>query len=366
LTHKAVKILADNGSGSFTWVQTAIASERADDVARLAKGEFVVWNGSFGGGTSLVSGVETELEKSTKAGVVFVFAAGNTGAVGVQYPGNGKYSIATASADQNLARSSFSTTGPEVWSIMPGRNINSTYKGNTWASLSGTSMASPFNTAAVAIGFSKWGNKMGDLARIRAYLAWCAKDLGAPGKDNEFGWGIELIQNILDRDPANTPGLPTDPPPPPPPPTPGLKSITPLNVTLKMPVKVYWDNVSAALPTSEGRTFKTAGRGSRPANKALALKTSVVWFDISAPSTTNATATAEKLEKEVAAYFTSRGFMLPQGQDESWAAYWAAYFLEMGLQQGASKWGITVTRVTLDTVGGQKVPITELKHWPIK
>jgi len=365
VTHKAVKILSDNGSGSFTWVQTAIAAERADDQARLARGEFVVWNGSFGGGTSLVSGVETELEKSTKAGVVFVFAAGNTGAVGVQYPGNGKYSIATASADQNLARSSFSTMGPEVWSIMPGKNINSTYKGNTWATLSGTSMASPFNTAAVAIGFSKWGNKMGDLARVRAYLAWCAKDLGAPGKDNEFGWGIELIQNILDRDPTQTPGLPTDPPPPPPPPATG-QSISPLPVVLKNQYKVFWSNATA-LSVVEAKTFKTGGKGSRTANKGLANTETLVSFTISAPSTSNDNLVSEKLENAVGGYFNQRGFMLPPGQDASWAAYWSAYFLEMGLQM-AGDWRVTVTDVRYKTAGGQWVFISEnrLKHWPIK
>jgi len=155
LTHKAVKILSNSGSGSFNWVQAAFAAERADDLVRLNRGEFVVYNGSFGGGSGLVAGVEAELQKSTDAGIVFCFAAGNTGTTGVNYPGNGKYSVACASLDQSLVRSSYSTMGPEVWAAMPGRGINSTYKGNTWAQLSGTSMATPFLTAATAVGFSK-------------------------------------------------------------------------------------------------------------------------------------------------------------------------------------------------------------------
>ncbi len=262
LEHKAVKILADNGSGQFAWVQTAIAAERADDKARLDAGGFVVWNGSFGGGTAIIEACDAEIKKSTDLGVVFCFAAGNTGQAGVNYPGCGKYSIATASLDQGLARSSYSTTGPEVWAAMPGRNINSTYKGNSWAVLSGTSMATPFLTAATAVAFSKWGPKLGarGLDGVRSYIAWCAKDLGAPGRDAEYGWGVELIAHILDRDPSETPGLPTDPPPPPPPG--GNKSITPLTVALKGQYKVFWDNLSgAAAGASEARTFKRGGRG---------------------------------------------------------------------------------------------------------
>lgn len=366
LTHKAVKILSDNGSGSFTWVQTAIASERADDVARLARGEFVVWNGSFGGGTSLVSGVETELQKSTDAGAVFCFAAGNTGAVGVNYPGNGKYSIACASLDQNQTRSSYSTMGVEVWSAMPGRGINSTYKGGGWAQLSGTSMATPFLTAAVAIAYSKWGAKLGKVDRVRAYLAWCAKDLGTPGRDNEFGWGIELISNILDRDPTQTPGLPNDPPPPPPPPAQGT-SINPLPVALKNQYKVFWSNAVAGASISEAKTFKTGGKGSRSANRNLATTETLVSFEIKAPSKSNADAESARLETAVGNYFNQRGFMLPAGQDASWACYWAAYFLEMGLQM-AGDWRVTVTKAAYKTAGGQiiAIPETALKHWPVK
>lgn len=364
IQHKAVKILADNGSGSFNWVQTAFSAERSDDAARIAKGEFVVYNGSFGGGTGLIAGVEAELQKSTASGVVFCFAAGNTGGLGVNYPGNGKYSIACGSLDQNLTKSSYSTFGPEVWASMPGRNINSTYKGNTWASLSGTSMAVPFLSAATAVGFSKWGAKMGDLARVRAYIAWCCKDLGAAGKDNDFGWGVALIQNILDRDPTQTPNLPNDPPPPPPPVT-GGQSITPLPVALKGQFKINWANLGTASLVSEARTFKTGGRGSKAANRNLASNETLVSFDILAPSKSDANTTSDKLEKAVGDYFTNRGFMLPAGQDASWAAYWSAYFLEMGLQQ-AGDWRVTVDSVKYKTSGGQTIEIKALKHWPIK
>lgn len=367
LKHKAVKILSDGGSGSFDWVKNAVAGERSEDLAIIQGGGFVVCNGSFGGGTALVPNVEAELQKSTDAGVVFLFAAGNTGTSGVNYPGNGKYSIACASLDQNLSRSSYSTMGVEVWAAMPGRNINSTYKGNTWASLSGTSMATPFLTAATAVAYSKWGSKIKNLATLRAYLAWCAKDLGTAGRDPETGFGVDLISNILDRDPANTPGLPSDPPPPPPPPVVGGQAITPLPVTLKNEYKILWSNVSASVAITEARPFKTGGRGSRSANRGLANNETLVTFEILAPAVGSSATVSDKLEAAVAKYFTQRGFILPANQDASWAAYWAAYFLEMGLQMDGD-WRVTVTRVSFKTPGGQTISQTKdsLKHWPIK
>lgn len=362
LKHKAVKILSNAGSGSFNWVQNAIASERAEDVAALQRGEFVVYNGSFGGGTGLIAGVETELQKSVEAGVVFCFAAGNTSGAGVNYPGNGKYSIACGSLDQSLARSSYSTTGPEVWNAMPGRNINSTYKGQTYATLSGTSMATPFLTAALAVAYSKWGPKLKGIDRVRAYLAWCAKDIVPIGKDNETGWGYALISNILDRDPSQTPGLPNDPPPPPPPGN-SLVGVTPLTVALAKEYAINYDNLTqAASDTGSATTFKTAGKGSRKKNQGLALKTVKVRFVLTFPNKVGATEAATKLEAAVDKYFTNRGFLLPAKQDESWAAYWAAYFLEMGLSTG-EKWEVDVLSVEHQS-GGQKIINTNLLRWP--
>lgn len=368
LQHKAVKILGDNGSGSFDWVSRAVAGERTDDQLRLSKGEFVVCNGSFGGGTSLVSAVEAELKKSTDIGVAFLFAAGNTGAAGVNYPGNGKYSIACASLDQGLTRSSYSTTGVEVWAAMPGRGILSTYLNNSWATLSGTSMATPFLTGVTAIAYSKWGNKLKTkgLSGLRSYIAWCAKDIDVAGKDNNTGWGLELIQNVLDKDPDNTPGLPPTDPNPPAPPS-GNVSISPLPVLLNKEYTVLWDNLqgSAATKSKEAKTFKTAGRGSRKENQGLALKAIKVQFEISVKSTKDTETTSKELEKAVAAYLTNRGFLLLAGQDESHAAYWAAYFLEMGLST-INGIDCDVSKVSFKTSDGHTIGITALKRWPLR
>lgn len=365
VSHKAVKILSNTGSGSFSWVANCYATERADDKARIDRGEFVVYNGSFGGGTGLVQEVEAEIKKSADLGVVFLFAAGNTGGAGVNYPGNGKLSIACASLDQGLARSSYSTTGPEVWAGMPGRNINSTWKQGGYALLSGTSMATPFLTAATAIGFSKWGSRMGNTERVRAYLAWCCRDLPPTGKDNETGWGLALISNILDKDPGLTPGLPTDPPPPPP--APGLKGFDPLTLELSKEVVVNWTHYGgSAASETQAKTFKTAGPGSRKANQELSLNQVKVRFVIKFWHGDGTQSASDYLSSTLEKYFQNRGFLIPAGQDESWAAIYAGYFFDMHMAQTEKK-EVNIEVVKFGSKGGevQLVPPSAWT-WPRK
>lgn len=213
LRGKSVKVL-DKTSGSFTWYANAIATERTQDKALQESGVSVVWNSSLGGGTSDIAFVDAELKKSTDLGVTFVSAAGNSNGP-VNYPGRSSYSITTASLDQNLLRSSYSCFGPQITASMPGRSITSTYLGNRYATLSGTSMASPFLAAATVIAKAKWGpSKLPNYTVTRDYLELVATDLGEEGFDDYYGAGINYITAILDTDPDE---LFDNPPPPPPP-----------------------------------------------------------------------------------------------------------------------------------------------------
>lgn len=223
---KSVKILSDQGSGSFSWVANAYRTERTEDQQIIQQGGAVVYNGSFGGGTSAIRDVEEELQKSTEAGVVFVFAAGNTNGP-VNYPGLSRYAITVSSLDQNLKKSSFSSFGPEVSQAKPGRSITSTYPGGRYASLSGTSMASPFSAGIVCLALSRWGRaKLPDYNAVRDYLEEIAYDLGDEGHDDLYGHGLVYVSAVLDNDPDDIlDGGTPPPPPPPPPPAPG-KDVT--------------------------------------------------------------------------------------------------------------------------------------------
>jgi len=362
---KPIQVLAGNGSGSFDWVKNAIASEREDDRQRIARGEAVIWSGSFGGGAALVPTVEAEILKSTDIGVVFIFAAGNTGTAGVNYPGNGKYSIAVASLDQDLKVSSYSTRGPEVWAGAPGRGINSTYKGNTYAVLSGTSMATPAQSAFLAIALSKWGTEnLRNYTQARAYLAWCASDLAPTGKDNDTGYGLDYITSILDKNPKDTPPfVPVDPPKPP------EHSLRYLTFELSDGYDVYWDIVTAAESGAKPTTFKTGGRGAKRSNTGLALrKTTLSSITVEVQSKNVLSVEYKATRDNVKTFFVNRGFgLIDPLSDDADAAYWAAYFLEMILQQ-QGKNTLDVIEVRGKDAAGNPIVWKKdrLKHWPLQ
>jgi minor extracellular protease Epr len=73
----------------------------------------------------------------------------------------------------------FAAPGVRIWT--PGGTPIGSYP-------SGTSFAAPFVTAAVAARFASGSQP--DSARITRALARRARDLGAPGKDPVFGWGL--------------------------------------------------------------------------------------------------------------------------------------------------------------------------------
>jgi hypothetical protein len=211
---KPVQVLNDNGSGSFNWVATAIETEDIENKQLISEGVAVVCNYSLGGGTNLINSVEEKFKASNELGVVHVAANGNS-ASAVNYPGKSPYTYGVSSLDQNLRISSFSSRGKETDYAAPGRGINSTYKNNTYASLSGTSMATPFVAGLVAIAQSVYGlGKLPNQAAVENYFDWIATDLGDAGQDDLYGIGLVYVKAILDNDPVDNPNNPDSPPPP--------------------------------------------------------------------------------------------------------------------------------------------------------
>jgi len=368
--YQGIKILSDEGRGDFQWVANAIAAEREHDIYLLSQNKYVICNGSFGGGTTDVPFVDAELSKSTKEGVVFVYAAGNTGTAGVNYPGRSRYAMACASLDETLIWSNFSSYGSEVWFAFPGRNINSTYKNNTFASLSGTSMSAPASTAVIAWAYSIWGPKLKGTEKIKAYMAWIASDLGPVGKDDKYGNGIAYLESVLDKDPANMPTTPA-PPPPPTPPSPPTRETRTLTFTMPENYNIVYTVAGSAAQSAaefEPKTFKTAGKGSKKANIAAGVNT-ITITRIEIATTANTTA-PEMYAATTAAtkwFFTNRGLGLAANADYADGVYYAAYFLEMLLktQKGLDT---DIVRIEAKDASGNTVTFTgdKLRRWPLK
>ncbi len=360
---KFVKVLTNSGSGQFGWFANAINSELNEDKLFIQNGTFVICNASLGGGTALVSEVETALKASTNSNVLWFVATGNTGTLGVQYPGKSQYVVGVGSLDNTnpLTHSSYTSYGPELYIGMPGRGINSSYLNNTFASLSGTSMATPAATGAAAIALSKWGAILANPTTMKNYLAWCATDLNVQGRDQFTGFGVEFIKNILDKNPKDMGNNP--PPPPPPPVVDSSHAVRTLYFRLTGTYKMLWNNTLA-----NGSEAKVQSQKEIKLNLIGNEWLEITGLEVVVPNSTSLSDFEyDKLIKNTNWFFNNRGIQLEARSDYNDAAYWSSYFYEMFLERFApSKQIIDVVRIEVKNPQGKTswISTDKLKHWP--
>ncbi|MDZ4655649.1 MAG: S8 family peptidase [Coriobacteriia bacterium] len=185
----AVKVLNRKGSGYI--------SDIIEGLDWCQSAEMDVVNMSLGTGVYLQS-FHDAVNSLYESGVVVVAAAGNDGNdSAVNYPAAFPEVIAVGATTQTDTLAYFTCTGPEVELSAPGSNIYSTYKNGGYATLSGTSMASPHVTGAAALVLTRPideseddGDRKWDPAEVRARLRAKAEDLGIAGRDPGFGYGL--------------------------------------------------------------------------------------------------------------------------------------------------------------------------------
>lgn len=190
----AVKVLGANGSGFLSDVIEGIQWA-------VANGAQVI-NMSLGS-SSDVQSLHDAVIAAYNAGVVVVAAAGNSGGA-VIFPAAYPEAIAVSATDSNNLLASFSSRGPEVDLAAPGVNVYSTYKGTGYATLSGTSMATPHVTGSAALvlntpvgAYDANANGKWDPAEVQKKLQDRAADLGAVGYDTLYGWGLINAYNAV-------------------------------------------------------------------------------------------------------------------------------------------------------------------------
>lgn len=183
----AIKVLNRNGSGFLSDVIEGVQWA-------IANGMRVV-NLSLGTASDIQS-FHDAVTAANNAGVVVVAAAGNSGGA-VNFPAAYPEVIAVSATDANNNLATFSSRGPEVDLAAPGVSIFSTYKDDKYATLSGTSMASPHAAGAAALvlntavgAYDANLNGAWDPAEVKQKLQDKAVDLGTAGFDNLFGWGL--------------------------------------------------------------------------------------------------------------------------------------------------------------------------------
>ncbi len=177
-----VRVLDANGGG--------VASNVAKGIIWAADHGARVINLSLGGGQS--PGMQQAIQYANAKRAVVVAAAGNAGDSGnaPMYPAAYPEAIAVAAVDSNLSHPSFSNTGSYVDVAAPGVGIVSTWGSSptAYASATGTSMATPYASAAAALIYA--AHPSFGAAKVTQVLEGSARDLGPGGVDPYFGHGL--------------------------------------------------------------------------------------------------------------------------------------------------------------------------------
>lgn len=199
------KALDRNGTGGMNIINAALEE--------ALKHDFNIISMSLG--CAFPNNTMHELIKELyKKNVAVVCAAGNDG-IGkpINYPAVYTECVAVGAFDRNGKLADFSCTGEQLDITAPGVDIYSTYLNDTYAVLSGTSMATPFITGIIALMLSKHRkqeketgkNDCTTVDQIKEHIQKYSTDQGIIGKDNLWGYGIVDIQKLMEMETISNP-----------------------------------------------------------------------------------------------------------------------------------------------------------------
>lgn len=174
-----IKAIDKTGSGKLSWVTNAIyyAIEKKVDIISMSLG-------MPESNEKLHRAVKSAVNKN----ILFVCAAGNEGSLDTEdykysYPAAYEEVISVGAVDKKAAPASFTNSNLAIDVVAPGVDIVSTYPNNQFASLSGTSMATPHVTGSLAL-LKNWSKSVfqRDLTEeeIYAQLIKHTKTLSSP------------------------------------------------------------------------------------------------------------------------------------------------------------------------------------------
>ncbi|MGH2920264.1 MAG: S8 family serine peptidase [Solirubrobacteraceae bacterium] len=135
------------------------------------------------GATTLANAVAA----ASQNGSLLIGSAGNGGSATPNYPAAYPQVVSVAAVDRRGAHPAFSTANADVELSAPGVDVLSSWLGGGYFTASGTSMAAPHAAGVAALIAAK--NPSGGPAAWRATLGAAVDDLGAPGRDPQFGFG---------------------------------------------------------------------------------------------------------------------------------------------------------------------------------
>ncbi|WP_404862707.1 S8 family serine peptidase [Georhizobium sp. MAB10] len=173
--------------------QTAGADTRATAydlvraIDRVAREEIAVLNLSLAGPANEL--LERTVAAIAENGIILVAAAGNNGpSAPPAYPAAYENVIAVTAVDRSRRPYRRAGQGDHIDIAAPGVEIWTAASISGARPKTGTSFAAPFVTAAIAL--AKAIDPTMDAATIADHLEASADDLGDPGRDAVFGWGL--------------------------------------------------------------------------------------------------------------------------------------------------------------------------------
>lgn len=180
----ALKVLDASGSGSFADILSAL-DWCVDNNIDLT-------NNSYGSSINPGRIVQRAFDSANRAGILNIAAAGNSGnraglGDSVEYPGAYASVMAVAATTPDDERAYFSSTGPDVEIAAPGWAIYSTVPNGGYDEYYGTSMATPHVVGAAALVIE---SGITGANQVRTALVESSQDLGDPGFDYWFGYGL--------------------------------------------------------------------------------------------------------------------------------------------------------------------------------
>jgi len=143
--------------------------------------------------------LQEAIDEAFDADIVVVAAAGNRpGDFLVQYPAAIDGVVAVGSVDRRGNHSDNSVTGDKLVIAAPGVDIVSTTKGGKYSKSNGTSNATAIVSGAVALIRSRYPDM--SAKEVVHRLTATAVDKGAPGRDEEYGYGVLDVVAALTAD----------------------------------------------------------------------------------------------------------------------------------------------------------------------
>lgn len=146
------------------------------------------------------------IKMANKMGIVMICAVGNDGINTKSkhtYPSSFNETIAVSAVDINKNIADFSSRSDDTEIAAAGIDIYSTYLNGGYATLSGTSMATPIITGAVALlqskGIMRYHRRLTP-DEIRLLLNIYTEDLSGFGKDDRYGYGLFSFGRISGND----------------------------------------------------------------------------------------------------------------------------------------------------------------------